>query len=85
MKLELKKLQTEFGITITMVTHDQDEALVMADRIAIMDEGSIIQLDTPKDIYENPKNFFAANFIGRMNFINIKDDGENFYFKIVYR
>ena len=50
-----------------------------------MDEGSIIQLDTPKDIYENPKNFFAANFISGMNFINIKDDGENFYFKIVYR
>ena len=62
MKLELKKLQTELGITFIMVTHDQDEALVMADRIAIMDEGSIIQLDTPKDIYENPKNF-AANFI----------------------
>ena len=81
MKLELKKLQTEFGITFIMVTHDQDEALVMADRIAIMDEGSIIQLDTPKDIYENPKNFFAANFIGRMNFISIKDDGENFLFK----
>ena len=81
MKLELKKLQTEFGITFIMVTHDQDEALVMADRIAIMDEGSIIQLDTPKDIYENPKNFFAANFIGRMNFINIKDDGENFLFQ----
>jgi len=81
MKLELKKLQTEFGITFIMVTHDQDEALVMADRIAIMDEGSIIQLDTPKAIYENPKNFFAANFIGRMNFINIKDDGENFLFK----
>tara|TARA_B100000579_G_scaffold71318_1_gene54465 strand:- start:462 stop:1499 length:1038 start_codon:yes stop_codon:yes gene_type:complete len=81
MKLELKKLQTEFGITFIMVTHDQDEALVMADRIAIMDEGSIVQLDTPKDIYENPKNFFAANFIGRMNFIDIKDDGENFVFQ----
>ena len=81
MKLELKKLQTEFDITFIMVTHDQDEALVMADRIAIMDEGSIVQIDTPKDIYDNPKNFFAANFIGRMNFIDVEDNGENIIFQ----
>ena len=81
MKLELKKLQTEFDITFIMVTHDQDEALVMADRIAIMDEGSIVQIDTPKNIYDNPKNFFAANFIGRMNFIDVEDSGENIIFQ----
>ncbi|MFK7994329.1 MAG: ABC transporter ATP-binding protein [Granulosicoccus sp.] len=69
MQLELKRLQHEFGITFIMVTHDQEEALVMADRVAIMHEGSLLQVGTPHDIYEFPESRFAANFIGVMNFL----------------
>lgn len=69
MQLELKRLQHEVGITFVIVTHDQDEALVMADRIAIMRDGKLLQCGTPQDIYEYPKNRFAADFIGEMNFI----------------
>ena len=54
MQLELKRLQHEFGITFIMVTHDQEEALVMADRIAIMKDGALLQVGSPKDIYEKP-------------------------------
>ena len=50
-----------------MVTHDQEEAISMSDRIAIMNEGRIIQVDTPQEIYSNPKDFFSANFIGDIN------------------
>ena len=81
MKIELKKLQNEFGITFIMVTHDQDEALVMADRIAIMKDGKIIQLGTPKEIYDQPTSFFTANFIGQMNFINAKNNKNKIVFK----
>lgn len=69
MQLELKRLQHEVGITFVIVTHDQDEALVMADRIAIMRDGQLLQCGTPNDIYEHPKDRFAADFIGEMNFL----------------
>ena len=69
MQMELKRLQHEVGITFIMVTHDQEEALVMADRVAILRDGRLLQCDTPHAIYERPLNRFAADFIGEMNFI----------------
>ncbi len=67
MQLELKSIQREVGITFLFVTHDQDEALSMSDRIAIMNRGVIEQCDTPEHIYENPTSVFAAGFIGTSN------------------
>jgi spermidine/putrescine ABC transporter ATP-binding subunit len=69
MQLELKRLQHETGITFLVVTHDQEEALVMADRIALLNHGRIAQLDTPKALYEHPASRFVADFIGVMNFL----------------
>lgn len=71
MQLELKRLQSEFGITFIIVTHDQEEALVMADRIAIMHDGGLLQVGTPQEIYETPETRFAAGFIGVMNFLPV--------------
>ena len=68
MQLELKRLQHEVGITFIVVTHDQEEALVMADRIAILKDGRLLQSGTPREVYEHPVNRFAADFIGVMNF-----------------
>ena len=68
MQLELKRLQHEVGITFVMVTHDQEEALVMADRIAILKDGKLLQSGTPREVYECPQSRFAADFIGVMNF-----------------
>ena len=78
MQLELKRLQHEFGITFIMVTHDQEEALVMADRIAIMKDGALLQVGSPKEIYEAPKSRFAADFIGVMNFLPVTASGDAF-------
>ena len=71
MRAELKHLQHELGITTIYVTHDQIEAMTLADRIAVMDEGVVQQLAKPKDIYNDPTNLFVAGFIGSptMNFI----------------
>jgi ABC-type Fe3+/spermidine/putrescine transport system ATPase subunit len=69
MQLELKRLQHEVGITFVIVTHDQEEALVMADRIALMDKGRVAQLGSPREIYDSPANLFAADFIGAMIFL----------------
>ncbi len=69
MQLELKRLQHEVGITFVLVTHDQEEALVMADRIALMDRGRVVQLGSPREIYDRPANLFAADFIGAMNIL----------------
>lgn len=71
MQLELKRLQHEFGITFVVVTHDQEEALVMADRVAIMRDGALLQVGTPREIYEHPQTRFAADFIGVMNFLEV--------------
>ncbi|MBC6406177.1 MAG: ABC transporter ATP-binding protein [Rhodospirillales bacterium] len=67
MQLELVRLQHAVGITFIIVTHDQKEALSMADRIAVMESGKIRQLDTPERLYEYPSNRFVADFIGKMN------------------
>ena len=69
MRLEIKHLQESLDITVIYVTHDQEEALTMSDRIAIMNEGKIIQLDTPVALYESPTNLFVADFIGESNFL----------------
>ena len=67
MRFELSQLQQKVGITFIMVTHDQDEALAIASRIAVMDKGSIAQLGTPSDLYEFPASRFVADFIGSVN------------------
>lgn len=67
LRLELKKLQMQFGITTIYVTHDQEEALTMSDRIAVFDNGKLEQLGTPNEIFYNPKSAFVANFIGDIN------------------
>lgn len=68
LRLEIRNIQRELGITTIMVTHDQEEALTMADRIIVMNNAVIEQIGTPRTIYENPINKFVANFIGTMNF-----------------
>ncbi|SHG86949.1 spermidine/putrescine ABC transporter ATP-binding protein PotA [Ferrimonas marina] len=67
MQIELKRLQRQLGITFVFVTHDQEEALSMSDRIVVMDDGRIQQQGTPREIYESPANLFVANFIGESN------------------
>ena len=69
MQIELKRLQLETGITFVFVTHDQEEALTMSDRIAVMSSGKIQQVGTAKDIYIHPRNRFVASFIGETNFL----------------
>ena len=72
MQIELKKIQRKLGITFIYVTHDQDEALTMSDRIIIIEKGVIEQEGTPKDIYEQPKSVFVADFIGESNIFKAK-------------
>ncbi len=69
MQIELKRLQHETGITFIFVTHDQEEALTMSDRIAVMSKGKILQVGSPRDIYDRPAERFVANFIGETNFL----------------
>lgn len=72
MQLELKRIQKETGITFIFVTHDQEEALTMSDRIAVMQSGNILQIGSPSDIYEHPNCRFVADFIGETNFLEAK-------------
>ncbi len=69
MQLELKRIQTEVGITFIHVTHDQEEAMAMADTVAVMNAGRVEQLGAPADLYENPATTFVANFLGTSNLI----------------
>lgn len=69
MRLELKQIQREIGITFVFVTHDQDEALTMSDRIAVMSNGEVQQIGTPSEIYNAPVNCFVADFIGETNLL----------------
>jgi putative spermidine/putrescine transport system ATP-binding protein len=78
MQMEIKNYHEEIKCTIIYVTHDQGEALTLSDRIVIMDQGKIIQIDNPKNIYDNPISKFAANFIGETNILNIEDLKSNF-------
>jgi len=70
MQIELKELQHGLGIAFVFVTHDQEEALTMSDRIAVMDNARVAQLGTPAEIYENPRTAFVAKFIGESNFFD---------------
>ena len=67
MQLEIKHLHTQLGITVLYVTHDQEEAMVMSDRICLMNDGAIVQLGTPDDLYFRPRTVFAADFLGESN------------------
>jgi spermidine/putrescine transport system ATP-binding protein len=69
MQVELKSLQREVGITFVFVTHDQEEALTMSDRMAIMHDGRLLQVGSPEEVYERPANRFVADFIGRTNLL----------------
>ncbi|MCW6507227.1 ABC transporter ATP-binding protein [Lichenifustis flavocetrariae] len=80
MQVELKRIQRETGITFVLVTHDQEEALSMSDRIAVMDHGRVLQLGRPSDIYERPNCRFVADFIGEANVL----PGSLFGFKAPY-
>ncbi len=70
MQLELRSLQQKLGITFVLVTHDQEEALTLSDRIAVMENGAVLQVDTPSGLYDNPSNRRIAGFIGNMNFFD---------------
>ena len=70
MQLELKDIQRKVGITFIFVTHDQEEALTMSDKIAVFNQGKIVQIGTPREIYENPKSTFVSEFVGQTNKIS---------------
>ena len=76
MQLELKRIQNEVGITFVHVTHDQEEAMTMADTIAVMNSGRIEQLGTPADLYERPQTAFVAGFLGKSNLLDATVSGE---------
>ncbi len=69
MRFELKRMQRDFGLTTVYVTHDQSEALALSHEIAVMNDGRIVQVGSPRDIYERPRNKFVADFVGSTNFI----------------
>ena len=80
-RIQYEQMQRELGITFVYVTHDQEEALSMSDKIVVMDHGEIQHIGTPKDIYQRPANLFVASFIGRTNLVNAKlvvEDGKGF-------
>jgi iron(III) transport system ATP-binding protein len=70
MRFELKRMQRELGLTTVYVTHDQGEALALSHEIAVMSDGRIVQIGSPRDIYERPRNKFVADFVGNTNFID---------------
>ncbi|GLP96098.1 spermidine/putrescine ABC transporter ATP-binding protein PotA [Paraferrimonas sedimenticola] len=76
MQSELKRLQRKLGITFIFVTHDQEEALSMSDRIVVLKDGEIQQIGTPKEVYETPDNMFVAKFIGETNIFDTHIQGE---------
>ena len=75
MQIELKRIQTEVGLTFIHVTHDQEEAMTMADTVAVMNAGVIEQMGAPEELYENPRTTFVANFLGQSNLIEGKITG----------
>jgi len=89
MRVAIKKIQNRIGITTIYVTHDQEEALAISDRIAVMNTGKILQIGTPEDIYMRPVDVFVATFIGHSNIFNAKlvveDNTSNVLFKDGYR
>jgi spermidine/putrescine ABC transporter ATP-binding subunit len=76
MQVEIKEIQQRLGMTVIYVTHDQEEALTMSDRIAIMNHGRIAQMGPPREVYENPDSSFVASFLGEANLLKVRRDGE---------
>jgi putative spermidine/putrescine transport system ATP-binding protein len=76
MQTELKRIQSEVGITFVYVTHDQEEALTMSDRLAVFDDGRIVQVGAPAEVYEHPATPFVAGFVGTSNLL--ERDGRRF-------
>jgi putative spermidine/putrescine transport system ATP-binding protein len=74
-RVEIRELQRKLGLTTVMVTHDQEEALTMADRLVVMSEGRIRQIGSQQDLYERPSDKFVADFVGRSTFIDGRMDG----------
>jgi sn-glycerol 3-phosphate transport system ATP-binding protein len=81
MRVEIRELQKKLGITMIYVTHDQTEAMSMADKIVLMNEGHIVQQGKPKELFENPSHMFTAKFLGNppMNIIETEHDGESHF------
>jgi len=82
MRIELKKLQRRVGVTTLYVTHDQEEALSMSDRIVVLDHGHVVQVGSPEHIYESPQNPFVADFIGNVNMLDgqaVQRDGKSYF------
>ena len=77
MKVELKLLQKEIGTTFVYITHDQSEALVMSDKVAVMHNGQFEQIDTPRNLYKNPKTAFVAGFVGDTNRFDLQSTADN--------
>ena len=75
LQLELKSIQEQFGITFVYVTHDQEEALTMSDRIAVMSGGRVEQVATPAEMYEEPQTVFVADFLGVSNLMTVTAEG----------
>jgi ABC-type Fe3+/spermidine/putrescine transport system ATPase subunit len=75
MQVEIKEIQQRLGMTVIYVTHDQEEALTMSDRIAIMNHGRIAQMGPPREVYENPGSSFVAAFLGEANLLKVRRDG----------
>lgn len=84
-QFELVRIQKEIGITFIIVTHDQEEAMTLSDRLAVMDQGRLQQIGTPSDVYENPTSAFTANFLGNCNMLNaviIEDAADHVVFDL---
>lgn len=77
MQFELKEIQQEVGLTFLHVTHDQEEAMTMADTVAVMNKGRIEQMGAPEELYEQPRTVFVANFLGQSNLLTVQVVGEN--------
>jgi ABC-type Fe3+/spermidine/putrescine transport system ATPase subunit len=78
-QLELTSLQKQLEITFVFVTHDQEEAMSLSDRMAIMKNGNILECSSPEEIYENPKSIYTANFVGIANIFELKKKNENYF------
>lgn len=81
MREELRDIQSATGLTMVFVTHDQEEALSISDQIVVMNSGLVEQIATPQEIYDHPRSLFVAQFIGKMNFIKGRVDGNKVYVK----